>query len=246
MQLGLPFLFEPPRSSRGPVLLGRGGSIFEVHLIRMRRARRYVMRVRPDGSLRVTVPRGGSRGEALRFAERHLHWAERERARLAAMPGAPAGWTVGGSVLLDGVSVTIVREPHGGADVVSAGRLSATVAAGDSDLRGALERAMKEAARSELPPLLMSHARAHQLDVTKITIRSQRSRWGSCSRRGAIALNYRLIQMPPDIREYIVLHELMHLKQPNHSRRFWALVESVCPAFRAAEKWLKTHGPGLF
>lgn len=228
------------------MLLQRGGAVFEVQLIRMRRARRYVMRVRPDGTLRVTVPRGGSRAEALRFAERHLHWAERERARLASLPRTPAAWTDGAGVLLDGVRVTITRVADGAVDVVSAGRISAAVPAGTRDVRQALEHAMKDVARRELPDMLMGHARAQQLDVMRVTVRSQRSRWGSCSRRGAIALNYRLIQMPLDVREYIALHELMHLKQPNHSRRFWALVESVCPHFRAAEKWLKTHGPGLF
>jgi predicted metal-dependent hydrolase len=228
------------------VLLSRGGAVFEIHLVRMRRARRYVMRVRPDGSLRVTVPRGGSRAEALRFAGRHLRWAEAERARLASLPRLPAAWNDGAVVLLDGVAVCVHRERHGDVDVVSMGRISATVPAGTGDVRGALERAMRETARQELPPLLLDHARAQRLEVARITIRSQRSRWGSCSRRGAIALNFRLIQMPPEVREYIVLHELMHLKQANHSRRFWALVERVCPAFRAAEQWLKTHGPGLF
>ena len=203
MQLGLPFISPPMPRQRGPVMLRRGGAIFEVHLVPMRRARRYIMRVRPDGALRVTIPRGGSRAEALRFAELHLPWAERERARLKARrPAAP-------------------QNPDA-------------------------QQALLAQARLQLPARLLELAREHGLAVTRVLIRNQRSRWGSCSPKGVIALNYRLVQMPPEVRDYILVHELMHLRQANHSRRFWALVQQAYPAFRAAERWLKTEGQGLF
>ena len=82
--------------------------------------------------------------------------------------------------------------------------------------------------------------------MKRISIRNQRSRWGSCSHSGAIALNFRLVQAPDTIRDYVLIHELMHLKQQNHSRRFWRLVESAYPDFRAAERWLRTAGRSLF
>ena len=166
----------------------------------MRRARRYVMRVRPDGDLRVTIPRGGSKAEALRFAERHMAWAERQRARV----------------------------------------LEATASG-----RGRSRRCARRP-RRELPPQLLALAARHGLTVDRVTIRNQRSRWGSCSSRGHITLNFRLMLMPPEVREYILIHELMHLKQANHSIRFWRLVEAACPGFRDAERWLKKHGPSLF
>ncbi len=190
MQLRFPFVEAPPPPER---------PAFTIHFVRMRRARRYVMRVRPDGDLRVTIPRGGSKAEALRFAERHMAWAERQRAR-----------------------VLETRRP----------------AAADRELRA-------QAAR-ELPPQLMALAARHGLAVQRVTIRNQRSRWGSCSSRGHITLNLRLMLMPADVREYILIHELMHLKQANHSIRFWRLVEAACPRFREAERWLKQHGPSLF
>ena len=165
----------------------------------MRQARRYVMRVRPDGDLRVTIPRGGSKAEAIRFADRHLDWARRQRTR-----------------------VLEARRP---AEV-------------DTDLRAK--------AATELPPQLLALAALHGLSVTRVTIRNQRSRWGSCSARGHITLNFRLMLMPAEVREYILIHELMHLRQANHSRRFWRLVEAACPGFRDAERWLKKHGATLF
>jgi predicted metal-dependent hydrolase len=78
--------------------------------------------------------------------------------------------------------------------------------------------------------------------ISRVSIRNQRTRWGSCSRRRAISLNWRLIQTPPFVVNYIILHELMHLRQMNHSKRFWDEVEKVCPAWREAESWLQRHG----
>jgi predicted metal-dependent hydrolase len=170
-----------------------------IHYVRMRSARRYIMRVRPDGALRVTIPRGGSRDEARQFAERHREWAVRERAKVIASRRPP--------------------------DV---------------------EAALKQQALRELPPRLLELAALHGLTVNRVTIRSQRSRWGSCSSKGHIALNYRLMLMPAHVREYVLIHELMHLKQADHSRRFWRHVEAACPAFREAERWLRRHGSSLF
>ena len=165
----------------------------------MRTARRYIMRVRPDGTLRVTIPRGGSRAEAQRFAERHRDWAVRQRSK----------------------ALATARPPEA-------------------------ERALKEQAQRELAPRLLELAALHGLTVTRISIRGQRSRWGSCSPKGHIALNYRLMLTPPHVREYILIHELMHLKQPDHSRTFWRHVEAACPGFRDAERWLRRHGSSLF
>ena len=203
MQLRFPFPDDSrvPEASRGFRLQAEETEppAFTIHFVRMRRARRCVMRVRPDGDLRVTIPRGGSKVEALRFAERHMAWAERQRVRMRE-----------------------TRRP----------------AAVDSDLR---TKAMEE-----LPPQLLALAARHGLSVNRVTIRNQRSRWGSCSSRGHITLNFRLMLMPPEVREYILIHELMHLKQANHSIRYWRLVEAACPGFRDAERWLKKHGPSLF
>ena len=110
-----------------------------------------------------------------------------------------------------------------------------------ADLRPAIEKHFRQLAAMELPPRVHDYAMKHQIAVNRITIRGQRSRWGSCSRRGTISLNWRLIQTPPMVRDYIILHELMHLRQMNHSARFWQEVELVCPDYRTAERWLKQN-----
>jgi predicted metal-dependent hydrolase len=104
-----------------------------------------------------------------------------------------------------------------------------------------VERA-KAMAASELVRRTQELAAQTNSQFARITIRSQRSRWGSCSRRRSISLNWRLIQTPPFVVDYIILHELMHLRQMNHSNRFWAEVEKVCPTWREAEKWIRQHG----
>lgn len=244
MQLHLPFAGgeAPPVAVQG--LQATAGSV-PILFVRERRARRYILRVRPDGTIRVTIPRGGSRREASAFLERHARWAERERARVRALH-APVAWAAGDAVLVDGQPVRLEVAECGGRRVLTLGGLQCAVPQEAIDLRPAAERLLRRLAVRELVPQLEGLAARHGLAVRRILIRNQRTRWGSCSRAGVIALNFRLVQMPAAVREYVLLHELMHLRQQNHSHRFWRLVEEVCPDFRDAERWLKGPGRALF
>jgi predicted metal-dependent hydrolase len=107
------------------------------------------------------------------------------------------------------------------------------------DFRPVIEQHLRRLAARELPVRLEALAAQHGFVVRRVTVRSQRTRWGSCSRRGTISLNWRLIQTPESVRDYIILHELAHLRQMNHSSRFWQEVERLCPDYRTAERWLK-------
>ena len=104
------------------------------------------------------------------------------------------------------------------------------------------ESVARALAASELVQRTHELAAQTNSEITRVTIRSQRTRWGSCSRRRAISLNWRLIQTPQFVIDYIIFHELMHLRQMNHSKRFWSEVEKVCPTWREAEKWIRQHG----
>jgi predicted metal-dependent hydrolase len=107
------------------------------------------------------------------------------------------------------------------------------------DLRGRIERHLWRLASKELTARALELAALHQVAVSRVSVRNQRSRWGSCSRHGTISLNWRLIQAPVFVRDYIVLHELMHRREMNHSARFWREVERVCPDYEMADRWLK-------
>jgi predicted metal-dependent hydrolase len=216
-----------------------------VEFVRVRRARKYILRVRPDGTLRVTIPRGGSRRDAEAFVERHRRWVGEERARTAARH-APVEWRAGDTVPLRGVPTPIAIERQGRSVMAAFGGVRVRVAADAINLRPAVETALRHLAVRELIPRLKALATGHGLSVERASVRNQRSRWGSCSARGVIAINFRLVQMPPWVCDYVLVHELMHLRQQNHSARYWRLVEQAFPEFRAAERWLRVEGRGLF
>jgi predicted metal-dependent hydrolase len=188
MQLPLPLVPDLP--DERPLLL-----------VRHRRARRYILRVLDDGTLRVTLPRWGSKREALRFVQESHAWIETQQARRRRIGSA--------------------RD-------------------------GAAEAAVRARARVELPRQLRALADAHGIAVTGVSVRNQRSRWGSCSRQGRITLNWRLLLVPDFVREYVMLHELMHRRELNHSPRFWRLVAAVCPQVVEARRWLRREGAALF
>jgi predicted metal-dependent hydrolase len=100
-------------------------------------------------------------------------------------------------------------------------------------------RALVGRAKSELPTRLLELAAVHGLTVTRISIRNQRWRWGSCNRHGHICLNWRLVTMPEWVRDYVLIHELMHLKRMDHSPAFWKLVAVACPRYQDARRWLR-------
>jgi len=210
-------------------------------LVRNPQAQRYVLRLRPDGSARVTIPRGGSAAEARRFAERNKDWLERELHRLATLPSRPKEWLIGTEILFRGKLMKIEAEVNGESNLIRFGNEAIKVADPGADLRPAIERHLWRLATAELASRVLELAAAHQAPVGRIWVRNQRSRWGSCSRRGTISLNWRLLQAPPFVRDYLILHELSHLKEMNHSVRFWREVEQVCPDYKTAERWLKQH-----
>ena len=215
-----------------------GDRVFPVDLARHPRARRYVLRITPEGRLRLTVPRGASIAGGLTFAAREHAWIGREWSRLSVRL---AEWGEGTLVWFRGDRVALgLGDAHATLADQRIRIRDATV------VRASVERHLRVLAGRELPRRTEDLAAAHALTIARVTVRDQRSRWGSCSPRGAIALNWRLVQMPPDVSDYVILHELAHRLHPNHSRRFWRQVESLCPAWRAAERWLRQHGKELF
>ena len=209
--------------------------------VRNRRARRYILRLRPDGAARVTIPRGGSLAEANRFAERNVAWLEQQLLRQALRPRRPETWSAGTEILFRGERVRVELGGDGEAGLVRFGTEVVRASDATGDLRPTIERYLRKLAARELPVRVFELAALHNLPVQRVTVRNQRSRWGSCSRRGTISLNWRLVQAPGFVRDYIVLHELAHLKEMNHSRRFWSEVGRLCPDFPEAERWLKQH-----
>ena len=106
-------------------------------------------------------------------------------------------------------------------------------------------RALAAQAKEDLPERVAFFAPKIGVTWGRITIRSQKSRWGSCSSKGNLNFNCLLMLAPPEIRDYVVVHELCHRKELNHSPRFWAEVEKILPDYRLHKKWLKDNGSAL-
>ena len=178
-----------------------GGVSVPVVLRKNRRARRYILRLRHDGAAVVTVPWGGSDGEAVRFLNGQRIWLaenlRRHREHLAMAPDA----------------ARILEARTGG--------------------------------RTRLIARVWELAEQLHIMPSQVKIRSARSRWGSCSRKGVVTLNWRIALAPELVVDYVIVHELMHLKEHNHGPRFWELVESAFPYRRHAEGWLRREGPAL-
>jgi predicted metal-dependent hydrolase len=107
------------------------------------------------------------------------------------------------------------------------------------------DRALRQQARRELPARLLELSARYGITVTRDSVLNQRSRWGSCGRDGHICLNWRLVLMPSSVRDYVLIHELMHLRRMDHSATYWRLVADACPEYQAARDWLRRHGPAL-
>lgn len=227
-----------PDSVEAAEPLHLAGRNVPLRLVHNPRARRYLLRIKADGTARVTIPRGGSLNQARQFIQRSRPWLEQQLQKLSAQPAAPAVWGAGTEIWYRGAKFLLALQQTGhvqlGAETIKVKDISV-------DLRPEVEIHLRKLAARELPPRVQDLAHQHGLTVQRISVRNQRSRWGSCSGRGTISLNWRLIQTPEFVRDYIILHELAHLRHMNHSPRFWAEVARLCPEYRAAEGWLKTN-----
>ena len=106
-------------------------------------------------------------------------------------------------------------------------------------------RALADRAGREIPPRVEMFARKAGVSYGRITIRNQKTRWGSCSGKGNLNFNCLLMLAPPEVLDYVVVHELCHRKQMNHSAAFWAEVARVIPDYKEHVQWLKTEGSRL-
>lgn len=222
----------------------------EMYLVRVRRhrqARRYTLRIHSaTREVLLTIPPRGNLKEARAFAEKHSGWIA---ARLGRMPEA-APFAHGTILPVRGVDHRIVHRRGRGRGTVwieigDDGSRSLCVAGEEAHIARRVRDFLKREAKADLEAASRAAAERLGVKVKRVSIRDQASRWGSCSSTGVLSYSWRLILAPPYVLDYLAAHEVAHLVEMNHSKRFWRLVDRICPHVARAKTWLDARGTDL-
>lgn len=220
------------------------GRTVPYRLVRNARSRHVRMTFTPDG-LRVSAPTRLSDREIRRAVQSKERWLLRHEALLHPQVPEPL---IDGQMLpfLDGAVELGVRPSTRGSVRVRPDDARMAVAAPDADaVRALVERGYRGAARDWFALMCDRHALRMGVAYASIGIRDPRTRWGSCSARGALSFSWRLMMAPARVAEYVVVHELAHLTHLDHSPAFWDLVQHYSPDFARDRYWLRDHGDWL-
>jgi predicted metal-dependent hydrolase len=206
-----------------------------IRLRRCARARRFTLSVRA-GEARLTAPQGAPDHETRAFLLRQSGWLRE------ALKRAPVRQSVriGTSLPVGGALLRIAEGGRGPCRIVDDALLAPPHRVGP-----AVTAFLKTRAQARIAPVAHDAAARLGRRIGRISFRDTRSRWGSCTARGDLAFSWRLAMAPPEVQDYVALHEAAHLVEMNHGPRFWALVAQLCPDHRARRDWLRRDGARL-
>ena len=205
------------------------------------RAKRLTLRI--DAGCRqavLTLPPHCSQRSVLDFVERHRDWIDNN---LRNLPES-ATFRNGEIISILGCEYQICHCPQSRGIRLHEGRLE--VSGQEEFLHRRVKDFLKKLAAEQFQILSRQKASLLNCKVNKITIKDTKSRWGSCSTRNNINYNWRVILAPKTVIDYLISHEVAHLKHPDHSRNFWNCVRSLCPDCAQGRLWLRRHGKELF
>ena len=212
------------------------------------RARRLRITVSSSG-VTVTLPKGLPQREAENFVKQHAAWIN-EQVEKAAKQAKPSSLPAD-VILWHGVPTQMLRIEEADRKArmkveTASGRLKVYLPTGSRvATRHAAEAWMRASSRAEIEQMVVEQARRMGARPKTVSIRDQRTRWGSCSSSGTLSFNWRLVMTPPTVMQYVVIHELAHLFEPNHSKDFWAVVARYYPDYKKARAWLRKNAPSL-
>ena len=227
-------------------------------LRRSTKARRMHIRVKP-GRVEVVAPVKVRWTVIKAFVHENRHWIVKKMAELEEKirdnpPPRPIPLVTGAKIPFQGshTGLTVCEKGSGRAPQVSYGsNLLVTVPEGlaagkkEATVKTALKNWFLERLQNDVDEICSRFSRRLNVKPQRVRFRRQKTRWGSCSAKGSINLNWHLVFAPRQILEYVVVHELCHLRHLNHSREFWALVESQLPDYQERIKWLKQYRPAF-
>lgn len=221
------------------------GRTLPLRIVENDRARRLTLRIDAGGQgLRVTVPPGLARGEVDRFLVRHQGWLEQRLAKVPERPQVRPGI----KIPLRGVPHLIVHEPatRGSVTVGEIDGQPALVVHGDRrHLARRIADFLKREAKREIEPLVAKHTGTLGKRAKAIRFKDTSSRWGSCTSDGNLSFSWRIMMAPRPVIDYLVAHEVAHLKEMNHGPKFWTLCKELCPDTERCKAWLKRNGGAL-
>jgi predicted metal-dependent hydrolase len=240
-------LFRRPLAEPEHLDIRHGDLRFRVALRRLPTARRITLRVSSaTGEVVLTLPERADLASAQRFAGAHAAWiatrldrmpvrtpfAPQARVPVRGVPHRIVHWSTAGGV------TRAVYGPDGESIIA--------VACADAHVARRVREFLGREARRDLGEAVRRHSEKLGLSAKRIAVRDTRSRWGSCSAGGHLSFSWRLVMAPPFVLDYLAAHEVAHLKELNHSHRFWRVVRDLCPGTDEAEGWLKRHGAELY
>lgn len=229
----------PPEPEAELVMIG--GIPARVRWRRSSRARRVALRIDPKGGeIVITLPPRGSRRAGLALLSGHETWLVE---RLAALPAA-IRIAEGSEIPVFGRPHRIVHDPdlRGGASV---DRATIRIAGRPEFLARRVRDALRDLALREFARMAREKAARFSTRPASVRVKDTTTRWGSCAADGTLMFSWRLIMAPPFVQDYVVAHEVAHLRHMNHGPAFWRLAEELTPHRAAATTWLTTEGPGL-
>ena len=231
-----------PVEERLHVVAGRS---LPLRIVENRRARRLTLRIDTGGrGLRITVPPGVARREVDRFLIRHQDWLEQRLAKVPRRPNVRPGI----KLPIRGVPHRIVHEP-GTRGTVTASKKTGEpllIVHGEREhLSRRITDFLKRQAKRDIEALVEKHTTAIRKRAKAIRYRDTVSRWGSCTSEGNLSFSWRIMMAPPAVIDYLVAHEVAHLKEMNHGAKFWTLCEKLCPETERCRAWLKRNGGAL-
>jgi predicted metal-dependent hydrolase len=219
-----------------------------IHIDRLIRSRRKTIAliVRPDGSLEVRAPQQMAESRIREFVESHAEWVRKQKARASDFPQPlPKQFADGEKFPYLGKEYPLRIVPRQRQALTFDGVEFRLTKSALPKAREAFIRWYKAQAAQVLSERITAQATAHVYKYDRIRITSARTRWGSCSTRGTLSFTYRLIMAPSSVVDYVILHELVHLKIKNHSRDFWGQLGKLMPDYKKYVTWLKKNGKYL-
>jgi predicted metal-dependent hydrolase len=222
-------------------LVALPGGVARVTWRRSARARRVSLRIDPrEGTVVLTLPPRAGRPSGMALLMGHAEWVSR---RLAALPGA-VPFAEGAEVAVDGVAHVIRHVPGlRGAVRIEGGAL---LVGGEAEfLARRVGDFLRAEARRRLSVLVAEKSALSGLRPSRVAVKDTRSRWGSCAASRALAFSWRLVMAPRFVQDYVVAHEVAHLRHMNHGPQFWALVDELAGDVTAPRAWLAANGAKL-